>query len=292
MKKNKISVIICSRREELDDSFRKNIVETIGWPHEIITINNSENKFSIFEAYNIGIKESKGDCLVFLHEDIFIHTDGWGRILYEIFHEDTQVGLIGIAGSKMKSKMPSAWWDCPADLRVINIIQHIGESNIQIKRWHSGFNNKLEEEVAVIDGVFMALRKDRSINFRTDIEGYHNYDLNISLEYVLKKYRTLVTSRILIEHFSIGTLNKSWYISAIQFHKKYHNYLPIVIGTDTIGKSTIFKQEYKNAISFIRGLLNHNLYKGAFFYWAKLFLLKPYSKFHKEFILFFIRILR
>jgi hypothetical protein len=118
-----LSVIICSRESNISSSLTDNIDRTIGCVYELIVIDNSDAKYSIFEAYNIGIKKSKSGFLCFLHDDILIHTEDWGVKLKNIFKENKNVGLIGVAGSKIKTKMPSAWWDCPKEMRAINFIQ-------------------------------------------------------------------------------------------------------------------------------------------------------------------------
>lgn len=106
-----ISIIICSRTSVISDNLLDNILLTIGADHELIVIDNSENKYSIFEAYNIGINKSKGEIVCFIHDDINFLTLNWGGILIEIFNENKKVGLIGVAGAKSKTKMPSAWWN-------------------------------------------------------------------------------------------------------------------------------------------------------------------------------------
>ena len=52
----------------------KNISETVGCDHEIIVIDNSEKRFSIFSAYNEAIRRARGDILVFMHDDILYKT--------------------------------------------------------------------------------------------------------------------------------------------------------------------------------------------------------------------------
>jgi hypothetical protein len=50
-----ISLVICSRTSQLNESLRQNIDETIGVEYELVLIDNSKNELSIFEAYNKGI---------------------------------------------------------------------------------------------------------------------------------------------------------------------------------------------------------------------------------------------
>ncbi len=278
-----ISIIICSRKNAVSEYLSTNIEKTVGCEYELIVIDNSENKYSIFEAYNIGIEKSIGNLLCFIHDDILFHTKNWGDVVTHIFNEDKKVGLLGIAGSKIKTKMPSAWWDCPEELKVINIIQHFKEPEREKERWYKGFNTDSEVEVVAVDGVFMAIRKDRGICFNSKLHGFHNYDLNIAIEYYKKGYKTFVTNRVLIEHFSIGIINKVWYNSTLDFQKIYAVDLPLKIDAQIL-EGKVRKQEFINGINFINGLLNYNLKKQAFYYWILLIKLKPSFKFHLNFL--------
>ncbi|ABQ03352.1 glycosyltransferase [Flavobacterium johnsoniae] len=271
-----ISIIICSRTSVISDNLLDNILLTIGADHELIVIDNSENKYSIFEAYNIGINKSKGEIVCFIHDDINFLTLNWGGILIEIFNENKKVGLIGVAGAKSKTKMPSAWWNCGDKDLYMNINQYLANGNKEY--WYKGFDKSTIEEVVVIDGVFMAARKDNSISFNTKLTGFHNYDLNLSFEYLKKGYIVVVTNNILLDHFSIGVLNESWYKSALQIHKLYNDFLPLNKSNNSY--SSLKSYEFNNGVKFISNLLKFKLRKEAFCLWIKLFLIKPVSKFH------------
>lgn len=217
-----ISVIICSRKKNIPKQLAQNIDRTIGIKYELIIIDNSENRYSIFEAYNIGIKRSNGDILCFIHDDVFFHTQNWGQTLELEFQKNTDFSLIGVAGAKVKTQFPTGWWDCENQYKVINIIQH--EYADVIKEYH-GFKNENLTEVVAIDGVFMALKSNESIAFDSTLKGFHNYDLNLSCEVNSIKKKIGVTNSILIEHFSIGVLDKSWFASTLLFHKKHYKKL-------------------------------------------------------------------
>lgn len=273
-----ISIIICSRSQTISSDLFENIKNTIGCNYELIVIDNSENKYSIFEAYNLGIKKSFGDFLCFIHDDIFIHTNSWGTIINRIFKEDQQIGLIGVAGAKIKTKMPSPWWNCPEDQKVICIIQHY--TNNQKEKMVSGFDNCSNiTEVVIIDGVFMALRKDDNIIFDATMRGFHNYDLNISFEYKKQGYKVVVTNQIFIEHYSVGNINEQWVKSAYKIHKKYKNSLPLKNESSVIKKGT----EIANAINFIEESVKFKKFNIAYLIWWDLFCLYPNIKYHVKF---------
>lgn len=240
-----ISVVICSRETYIRDSLQENISVTIGCDYELIVIDNSRSNFSIFEAYNIGLDKSKNEIVCFIHEDLLFKSDHWGKHIEEIFMRNPEAGLIGIAGAKVKSLSPSPWWGSDKKYHVQNIIQHT--PNKSITKLHYGFNDQALVQVVVVDGVFFALKRDPQIRFNENFSGFHNYDLNISIEYWLRKYKAFVTQDILIEHFSSGKLDESWLKSTAKIHDFYKNVLPISVINDILER----KSDQENFENFI-----------------------------------------
>lgn len=267
-----LSIIVCSRTSDISLLLHENLEKTVGCIYELIIIDNSENSYSIFEAYNLGIQKSKFEFLCFIHDDINIQTQDWGKAILDIFSTDSKIGLIGIAGSKIKSKMPSPWWNCPESQRIINIIQHYNHKDKEIMI--SGFDENSNIEASVIDGVFMAARKKERIQFAPEMKGFHNYDLNISLEYKKQGYKVIITNQVLLEHFSTGKLNGDWVKSCYYIHQKYKSILPLSNKTGTVSKET----EIANAVNFIEECLTFKKYNIAFFIWLRLFILHPRLK--------------
>ena len=52
-----ISIIVCARGNI--QKLRDNIEQTIGVPHKLFVVDNSQNRYSIFEAYNLGLKNNQ-----------------------------------------------------------------------------------------------------------------------------------------------------------------------------------------------------------------------------------------
>jgi glycosyltransferase involved in cell wall biosynthesis len=269
-----LSIIICSRTQTINRNLSENISSTIGCEYELIVIDNSENDYSIFEAYNLGIDKSSGECLCFIHDDILFHTKDWGNVVQQIFAKDQQIGLIGIAGAKSKTKMPSLWWSCPKEDKLAFLIQHI--PNKETERWNSGFEKESVVAVVAVDGVFMAMKKDSRIRFNSEMKGFHNYDLNLSFECKKLGQKIVVTNQIVIEHFSLGTIKEEWLESSYELYKHYKNNLPLNENNNKPNK----QQEIANAIWFVNECLNFKKYKMAFAIWVKLFYLNPFLKFH------------
>lgn len=275
-----ISIIICSKKEAITEELRKNISETVGSDYELIVIDNSLTSYTIFEAYNMGIAKSSGNILCFMHDDIVIHSKDWGSIANSIFEVDPQIGLIGIAGAKTKTKMPSAWWDCAERNRVVNIIQH---SHDKTERQEYGFNGKNIQEVAVIDGVFMMMRKSSNLLFDTTIGRFHNYDLNISIEHCLHNYKVVVTNEILIEHFSQGSITIEWYLSSMRLHELYGRYLPLK-SSDIEYTVQDRNLEFVNGSRFASSILGFGYKRQAIQLWFPLLCMRIRDKFHVQFL--------
>lgn len=273
-----ISIIICSRGSEISELLIDNIRKTIGVKYDLIVIDNSLNKYSIFEAYNEGIALSNTPFLVFIHDDILFHTENWGKTVLSCFRDNPKLGLIGVAGTTVKSEIPSGWWNCPDSRKVINIVQHFDDK--KIKHEYYGFKNGPTQEVVIIDGVFMAMRKVSQIQFSPKMSGFHNYDINISMEFKKHGFLNYVTNEILIEHFSLGNINSNWIESTYKIHNLYNGFLPINNGVSRETKNL----EVDNAVNFILECLKFNRRKIAFIIWVKLFSLKPNLKFHYNFL--------
>jgi hypothetical protein len=282
----KISVVICSKTPSLLSKLTENIEQTIGCNYELIVVSNLDNKFSIFEAYNYGLDESISDIICFIHEDILFHSNNWGVYVNSVFRDTHEIGLLGVAGSRVKSDIPSGWWECDKAHQVVNIIQHRQDGSVELLEF--GFNKNSEQEVAVIDGVFMCFNKNSQIRFNENLKGFHNYDLSISLDFSKKGYKVLVTNQILLEHFSNGTIDSKWVNSAVKFNKLYIKDLPKVKG---VGKFSSNDKTLQLA-NFINHCKNTGNAKLAFIYWVKLLSIAPLNLNHIQHLQYFIKFFR
>ncbi|KQT22977.1 hypothetical protein ASG22_14540 [Chryseobacterium sp. Leaf405] len=220
-----LSIIISSYQPSYYDQLVKNISDTIGsgFQYEIIQIWNP-NLMSITKAYNLGASKAQYENFLFLHEDLIFHTHEWGEKL--ISHlEKFNVGIIGVSGSSYVPIAPSSW-TVSEEYQQTNILESTKENPIQI---HTCTMQNTMNKVYGVDGVFLALKKENYLNykFNEELKGFHGYDLDISLR-VSKTLQNYTIDDILIEHFSMGNLNKIWFDTNISirerlgasFHKK------------------------------------------------------------------------
>ena len=284
-----ISLIICSRTPRISKVLFDNIKQTIGVIYELIVIDNSIQKYTIFSAYNEGVRLSAYPILCFMHDDIAYHTQNWGQAATKHF-EDLQVGMIGIAGSPYYSKLPGAWWSSGLINEYIlpwkeqAIVPNIKTTNAQ----------SIKNQVVALDGVWFCIRKSlfHSINFdEVNYKGFHFYDIDISMQINNLGYKLYSVFDILIQHFSHGNMNRNWIESAMVFKRKWNNKLPVkCIYLDYNTQCNI---EFKSLNEFIEISLQNAENSKKIHRWALLQLLRYWESylFYKTPV-YFLRYLR
>jgi GT2 family glycosyltransferase len=245
-----ISIIICGRAKEINSILFENIKTTIGVPFELIYIDNSKQVFDLFSAYNKGVMDAQYEHICFMHDDITYITANWGRLVIDKFSL-SEIGAIGVAGTPYASYFPGTWWASTL------VAQNIVQENKQMTIHYAGSKlNKTMEPVILLDGVWFCIRKSifKQIQFdQVNYQGFHMYDMDISMQVFEKGYKLFCVYDILLEHKSIGDLNKNWIKNRIQFYKKWRNKLPISIHPLSLFDK--LNMEFKNLYSFIKILL-------------------------------------
>jgi len=227
-----------------------NIEGTIGCQFEFIVIDNSDNRYNIFEAYNLGVIQSKGDILCFMHDDILFHTSNWGEKVCD-YLKDEKIGGIGIAGSPYVAKTIGTWWGGGLinqhQLHTVN-----GKLNL-ISRYCDKIEAK-QKEVVVLDGVWFCIKRNIFMQISFDeinFTGFHFYDIDIALQVYQAGYRLLTVYDILIEHNSQGNLNRQWFENAKAFNQKWKRLLPFSSGKISFAKACTAELRTINELTII-----------------------------------------
>ena len=279
-----ISIIICNKKNTLDAELEQNIHDTVGVDYEIISIDNSRGRYSIFQAYNEGVMRAKGDILCFMHDDIrFRSNNRWGKAVEEYFANNTQMGALGVAGGHFMPDCPCSWSTCKTTSF------HVWQTNRDGSATEYGCTDyadgKQMVEVACLDGLWICIRRSLFDTIRFDdqaFKGFHCYDSDICMQVLSAGYSVNVTFDIDIEHHSNGACNQQYYDNLELWHKKWHGQLPIMRGISLTDNEQKIHQEY--AIELIeRG-------KEALYLYQKLnspdyhlghLLMKPYHYFNR-----------
>lgn len=223
-----ISVIICSINKGLAQQGQKNIEATIGVVWEFIVIENMVSPKSLTEVYNVGASKAKYDVLLFVHEDVLFQTKNWGQKLLDYFEKDNSLGLIGIAGSKYKSSVPSGWFSGIEALDCCNIL-HVDSNNQKLPMYFNPLPGSLAQEVVVLDGVLLCCKKNvwQQVKFNEILlKGFHLYDIDFSFR-VAQKFKVIVSFEIDLIHLTEGgNFGDEWVNNTLLWHSKKQSSLP------------------------------------------------------------------
>ena len=234
-----ISVIICSINKGLAQQVQKNIAATIGVVWEFVVIENTVSPKSLTEVYNVGASKAKYDVLLFVHEDVLFQTENWGEKLLNYFEKDNSLGLIGIAGSKYKSSVPSGWFSGIEALDCCNIL-HVDSNDQKLPMYFNPAPGTRTQDVVVLDGVLLCCKKNvwQQVKFdETLLKGFHLYDIDFSFR-VAQKFKVIVSFEIDLIHLTEGgNFGDDWVNNTLLWHSKKQSSLPFYTKDLSVQKS-------------------------------------------------------
>jgi len=231
-----LSIIVCSQNDPDWNLHKKHVAATIGVDHEYIRLENHIGQYrGMCAAYNAGVEKASGDILVFMHEDAGLSKLGWGNVITHKF-DDSRVGIVGVIGARrllkdnlrwdasgaVKGRVakgePEHWHSFLYDAQGIDVLR---EQELQLR--------ELDSSVMVIDGLFFAVRKSLFHNVKFDdktFDGYHFYDLDICMQARKARKHVIVTTDLLVAHFSVDhDWGSDWQIYADRFLEKWNLYI-------------------------------------------------------------------
>jgi len=262
-----VSIIICSRSKALAEQISENIRDTVGIVHEIIILDNSELNYPIGVQYNIGATRAKYDSLLFVHEDITIMTNDWGKVLIDVL-ANKEIAMAGLTGSTYYPGCPGTW---PNDTKLTR-------ENIYHKGHHF-YQNPLNEklsDVVTLDGVFLACRKEvwNAYKFNEDLKGFHFYDLDLCFRILTtSNLKLVITYGVSIDHFSAGKLDMEWIDQSINFYNNWKSNLPLsVVKVSKVDEKRILKNKLEQFL-----LLFYFKYNGTKRWWLLNFYLARFN---------------
>lgn len=218
-----LTIVIPSRKNVKESQMLlENIEGTVGVPCNIMYIQN--DGVGLTRVYHDAMEKVETDIVVFIHDDIEFLRNGWGAELIRMFSEHQDYGIIGIAGSA-EFDNKAMWWNYE---KKYGQVLHRNEG----QSWLTSFSPLLKkdlEEVCVIDGLFMAVSKERiSKDFDVELQGFNFYDIDFCLNNFLdKKTKIGVTTNIRVAHNSVGKLSENWFKNREIINEKYGNHYPI-----------------------------------------------------------------
>lgn len=214
-----ISVVICSARADRLQAVRANIAATVGVEYELIAIDNSVEGRGLCEVYNRGAAQAKYEFICFVHEDVEFLSPAWGARALAHFASDTELGLIGLAGSRYKARTPSGWHCGDKSELCINIFHGAtAETAEPARQMPASFASESCVPVVALDGVWLFARRAiwQLVRFDERLKGFHFYDVDFSLR-VAQVAKVAVVCDIDLLHFSLGSFSLAWAEQALAY---------------------------------------------------------------------------
>lgn len=252
-----LSILICSRTPHVSEALKKNLQERTGIPYELIVVDESIHRGSIFRAYNYGIDHANYDLLCFMHDDILFHTPDWGKILAEHLSSPS-IGFIGVAGGTLVPRVPAQW---SFGKHFGRILQYDKKKGRSVLLDSTDFKDEHSQAVVAMDGVFLACRKDVAKKIRFDeqtFHGFHCYDIDICLQAHQLGFENRVVNNILLEHFSRGKLNRQWVENQLVLWRKWRAETPMYV--TAITNEELLNQE----ISYLESSFTRKMIRRGF----------------------------
>lgn len=222
-----ISVIICSVNPEDLRRTESNLRLTAGVPIEVLSFDNRKAQWGICKVYNHLAKQAISDCLLFIHEDVLFESENWApEIIRKLNESDT--GVVGFAGGTFKGNAYSGWLlESLKESMRCNVTNPDPEYSLHIKGAEMK-DNEAFAQVITVDGLAMFIRKDRWTVIPYDenlLDGFHCYDIDISLSNAYAGYKNYIWYTPQIIHLSLGKYDEKWIKNTIKAHDMKWKYM-------------------------------------------------------------------
>ena len=276
-----VSIIICSVSPHLLKELQQNIAQTIGIEYGIIAIDNREQHWPIAKVYNYAAQQAKYPYLFFVHEDIRLLSDKWGKLMISKLAEP-DCGVVGFVGDKARFSCCSGWYQYCDMSKISYFYQRIKGGKTLFLVENADLNQPFQE-VITLDGLGFFVRKEIWKKYPFDenlLTGFHCYDIDFSLQIASANYKNYVccSNQMLIEHFSQGNFSDaSWFSTTLRLHEKWKSLLPMKTSDLNISDKKIRKCEELASYDFFKQILKSScdiLLKRKV---LKMFLWRPFS---------------
>lgn len=184
MNTKQIAFIICTNNVQYYSECVRYIQELEvpeGYSTDIISIQEAD---SMTQGYNAGMQASDAKYKVYLHQDTFILNKNFIADILRVFHQDENIGMMGVIGAQNLS----ANANCYLDWNIGNILTYNGRNIYQ-----GNFAQVQDETIFVkaIEGLLMVTQYD--VPWREDfLNGWDFYDVAQSLEMQKHGYKVVV----------------------------------------------------------------------------------------------------
>jgi len=214
-----ISVIVCSIDPAKFAAVKAMYGRVMGnTPWELIGIHDAK---SMCEGYMRGVALSRGQTLIFCHDDVEVISDGFaGKVLSHL----EQFDLIGVAGT---TRLCGDVWLASLPPHVFGQVATDDAAGVL---WVNifGVPRRTTGHIQGLDGMFLATRRSTFEKVRFDpvtFDGFHCYDLDFSFAAFNAGLRCGVVNDINLLHSHVSIYDEVWAKYNQRFAQKWSSRL-------------------------------------------------------------------
>lgn len=211
-----LSFVCCSIQPALEARFRAEVARAFAaWPQiEVCVLNDAR---SLAEAYNRGAAMTRGEWIVFCHDDIrFLRADFAARLALAMQRFDA----FGPAGAT-RLLGPAVLWGGPAS-GLAQISYPLPDGRYAATVCGIG---PVHARAEALDGVFIAVKRQvwEQVQFDADrFDAFHLYDIDFSYSCHRRGHAVGIAQDLHLLHDSDGSFDERWSVYADRFVRKHN----------------------------------------------------------------------
>lgn len=217
------SIIVCSHRAERGALIARHYAELFrDRIHEFILIDDAK---SLCEGYTRGLAQSKGDLLIFSHDDIeFVLPN----VAVTLEQHLSRYDAVGIGGT---TKLIDGAWVTAGDpfTHCLVIYPDPGDTTMHTVKICGAAPLNIGN-IQALDGCFIACRRVLAEKVGFDVktfDGFHLYDLDFTFRAYLMGFNLAVCRDLPLIHTSQGNPDEEWNKYKLRFEAKHRSHLAI-----------------------------------------------------------------
>ena len=206
------SLVICSRDSQKFARVSEMYRRLLG--PELLEIIHIPDATGLAEGYNRAIAKSRGEALIFSHDDVRIFAEDFRqKLLGHLSHCD----LLGIAGT---DRLCGGRWIASGPPHVFGQIVHPHKPTSGYSLSVFGAPKRRIDGIQALDGVFLCCRRDVAEKIVFDSQtftGFHVYDVDFSFRAYLAGCRLAVCNDLDLLHESAGAFGNEF----VEFDRRF-----------------------------------------------------------------------
>ncbi len=208
------------------EAFAREALATSGFDRgQVSVLAYAGNREGLCRVIRDALRRADGKFLAFLHDDVgFGRARGWARTLARVLDRHPRYSVLGVAGASILQDN-GYWYNEQVSC---GHVWHVTGGETRLTRFAMPHEDPLP--AAALDGFFLFARTEavRQLELNdTLFDGFHFYDMELSIRARLAGLELAVTDAVDLEHRSTGSFGEDWERYRRAFAERYREHLPL-----------------------------------------------------------------